>query len=546
MLLQLEIKNFAIIDHTRIDFEKGFNVLTGETGAGKSILIDALAAILGERTSKEYIRKEKEKAELKAVFTKTKSVEKKLQALGVSIQDDIIILERHITKSGRSLAKINGSIQTSQVMKEVAEQLIEICGQKEHQQLIKENHYVALLDELSGEEHGAVVEKYTELYKRLKVIEKELDEVVVNQREQEQLLDLYKFQKKEIEEAKLTSGECEQLESEKKVLASYEKIATSLGNALQQFEVLDDLHTVQKSLEEAAKFEDKMEEISERFEKAWYELKDIKEETERYFHNMEYDEQKLYDIMNRLEVYKNMKRKYGDTIEEIETYQQEITQKIDNIENKEEKVEQLEKEKKKLMKEMTQLSTQMHETRMETAENESKKINKEIHELCMPYAKLVFNAEETNEFTLVGKTKISALFSANKGEDLKQLSKVASGGELSRILLGIKIASNVESEKVLFFDEVDEGVGGEVGRIIGEKLYNLGMKTQVVTISHLPQVAAKGDTHYVIEKSSDENRTVSRVKKLTTTTRVDEIARMIYGDHADSITRKQAEEMLKK
>jgi len=546
MLLQLEIKNFAIIEKSIINFEKGFNVLTGETGAGKSILLDALSAILGERTSKDYIRKDEEKSELKAVFAKTDNINKKLKQIGINIQDDVVILERQLTKSGRSITKINGSIHTTQMMKDVSEILIEICGQREHQQLLKENHYVSMIDELAGEEHLSVLKEYQKEYKRYKEIEDMLDSMLNRQREQEQLHDLYKFQKQEIEEMDMKPGEDEKLESEKKTLSSFEKVSKSIGQAVEYLQVLDKVYMAQKELQDAAKFDGNLQTINDRLEKAYFELDDIKSESEKYFHTMEYDEERLNEVMNRLEVYKMMKRKYGDTIEEIQNYYEEISKKIDEVENKEEHIEKLNKEKKVVEKNMMALSTKLHNKRLEVAEVEGKKINDEIHELCMPHAKLQFEIAVQEEFNGYGNSKVNLLFSANKGEDLKALSKVASGGELSRVLLAMKIATNVEKEKVLFFDEVDEGVGGEVGRIIGEKLYKLGNKTQTITISHLPQVAAKADHHYLIEKTANEIRTVSNVRKLSHLERKDEIARMIYGEHADEITKKQAEEMLKK
>lgn len=546
MLLQLEIKNFAIIEHSIINFEKGFNVLTGETGAGKSILLDALSAILGERTSKEYIRRGEEKAELKAVFAKTPSIENKLREFEMEITDDIIILERQITKNGRSISKINGSIQTTQYMKDVSNCLIEICGQRDHQHLLKETYYLHLIDSLLGEEHEKEVKEYQEVYKKYKEVEEALNSLINKEREKEQLLDLYRFQKQEIEDANIKIGEEEEVENEKKVLASFEKISHSVGRTIQQLDIMEALYQAQRDLSEAARFEEKLGPFSERLEKVSIELEDIKTEIESYYESMEYDEYRLNELMNRLDVYKTIKRKYGDTIEDVLTYYEEISVKLDEIENKEEHMKRLEKEKGELLVSLTEKANALHIKRTNVAKTQGEKINQELKELCMPHSSLRFEVTKTSDFTLHGCSKVQLLFSANKGEDMKPLAKIASGGEMSRVLLAIKIATNVEKEMALVFDEVDEGVGGEVGRIIGEKIAKLGHSVQTIVISHLPQVAAKADSHYLIQKEALEERTVSNVKQLTDEERKQEIARMIYGDEKNEITLKQAEEMLKK
>lgn len=546
MLMQLEIKNFAIIDHTIINFENGFNVLTGETGAGKSILLDSLSAVLGGRISKDVVRKEKDKSYIKAVFKKTPKLKEQLIKMNLNTEDDVVVIEKQINVNGRSLSKINNSIQTIQIVKELSSFLIEICGQRDHQDLLKENYYLFLLDKLSGEEHVENVKQYQEKFLKYKKIEEKINSLKEGKREQEQLLDLYKFQKKEIEEANLNEEEESLNEEELKTLQSFEKVSNLISEANNALSNIDYLYNGVKALESAGEYNQKFKELFERMEKAYYEIEDISSEVGNLKDDMFYDEERLNELIARKEVYKHMKRKYGDTIFEINELLKEITQKVDEVENKDEVLERLSGEKKEILKEMSLLANDISKKRKDTSKIQTQKINKEIHELCMPEANIEFFFSENENYNHYGFDKVILLFSANKGEDPKLISKVASGGELSRILLAIKIATKVDQEKVYFFDEVDEGVGGEAGRVIGEKLLSLGSSAQIMAISHLPQVAAKGNIHFHIKKANDGERTFSKVHKLNEKERQQEIARMIYGENADDVTFKQAKKMLEK
>lgn len=543
----MEIKNFAIIDYSLINFEEGFNVITGETGAGKSILLDALLVVLGGRTNKNYVRKGKEKSEIKVVFLKTDSIALILKKHHIECEDDYIIFERQVMKNGRSIAKINGRIETSQTIRDIAEELIEITGQKEHQELKKEDRYLAMIDLLLPATSEKIKEEYKEAYEKWKEVSKSLKELTNQEREKEQLLDLYRFQKREIEEMNLEIGEDEALEEEKKVLGSFEKISTSIQKSIDFLYKSDDLLIeVKELLEDVSSFDKKIEKQAKRMEEVYYEIEDIKSELVSYMDDLDYDEERLNEIIERLNAIKSLKRKYGDTIEEIQNYYNQVSENLSIYENKEERIEELKEEKRKLERLLFEKGEKLHSIRLEVAKEQTKKINKELKELCMPHATFQFEVTKTDYFTPTGITKIQALFTANKGEDLKPLSKVASGGELSRILLAIK-SSAVIGQKIstVVFDEIDEGIGGEVGRVIGEKIKKLGETIQVISISHLPQVAAKANNHYLIQKETKKDRTVSKMKKLNEEERKEEIARMIYGDEKNEITLKQAEEMLK-
>ena len=545
--MQLEIKNFAIIEHSIITFDETFNVLTGETGAGKSILLDALGAILGDRTSKDYIRKGEEKAELKAVFLCTEKINQKLRKKNIHVEDDVVIVRREIQKSGRSISKINGSIQTVQTIRDIFSDIIEIIGQRDHQQLLSESKYLELLDEKCDNEHQETLTTYQNLFREYQDVLSSLDSLENTQREQVQLLDLYRFQVQEIESAQLKEGEDAELEKEKAVLSNFSKIEKHVIEANQGFNALSVISDVERSIQDAARFDPKLSKLAERVTSVRHELDDIASEMNMYQDGFEYDEAKLDGIIYRLETINQLKRKYGVTIEDILVHYDEVSQKLDEVVNKDAHVERLKNEKNRLESKLSALASTLHTNREQTGVRLEKAILTELQELCMPDARLEFLLTQTDSFMSTGWTNVSLLFNANKGEDLKPLAKIASGGELSRVLLALKVSTSSSNEiESIVFDEVDEGVGGEVGLIIGKKLAHLGKYVQLIVISHLPQVAAKADTQFLIHKESNEERTYSTVKKLSEQERKLEIARMIYGDDKSETTLKQAEEMLKK
>ncbi|MDA1674725.1 DNA repair protein RecN [Bacillus cereus group sp. TH152-1LC] len=547
MLIQIEIKDFAIIEHSIINFEDGFNVITGETGAGKSILFDALSSIIGERTSKSFVRKGRDKAELKAVFLKTEKMDKLLKERNIESPDDIVIIQRIISANGRSIAKINESIQSTQVIKDMCQDLIEICGQKAHLELLQEDKYLHWVDNHADKHHRDLLHTYQEKYSHYKELRKSIDDLMSKGREQEQLLDLYRFQQKEIEKMNLRIGEDDELEEELRFLNSFEQISSNAKSSIHSLSVIDEIYDAKESLLIASKYDEKLGALSERIESAYYELQDIKGEIESYVGSIEYDEERLNQVIYRLESIKQMKRKYADTIEGILAHLDDVSEKLDTFDNKEEYIIRMQKEEKIMRESLLVLAKELHENRKTIAKKLEINTLKELKELCMPDAVFMFNVETTEDLNEFGYSKVHILFNANKGEDAQALSKIASGGELSRVLLSMKIASNLSEEgKTIVFDEVDEGIGGEVGRHIGQKLYELGTHSQVIAISHLPQVASKGNQHFLIRKSVKDERTVSTVTKLSDEQRVLEIARMIFGDEKNEITIRQAEEMLKK
>lgn len=540
MLLQIEIKNFAIIEHSILDISTRFGAITGETGSGKSILFKALSFVLGERSSKEYIRKGESSTFVRAVFSCSEKLQKELE-----LEEDLIILSREMQENGKSIAKLNERIITAQTLRNLRDKLIEISSQKDQSETLQSQRYLSYFDMNAPESIKESQERYRENFTRYQEVVSQLHELHSDHREQMQLLDLYRYQAEEIQNANLTLGEDETLAEEKQFLASAEKISNQLQKAIYNFQGLEALQEASSSLRQVSSIHQNLETLSERFDSAFIELEDVCREISSFQGTIEYDEEKLNQIISRLELISGLKRKYGNTIEEILEHEEQARTKLHQVENKDEWIENLEKEKKQLEEVLEKEAKVLHNFRLKEAKQLEIRIQQELHSLCMPNAYFHLSFSYLDHFTANGKSDLNILFSANKGEDPKPLHKTASGGELSRVLLALKIASSKEEEnKVLIFDEVDEGVGGEVGRVIGEKLRSLSETHQVVVISHLPQVAAKADEHFAIRKEVIEDRTISKVIKIKENEREKEIARMIYGDHVSETTLQQAREML--
>ena len=545
MLLQLEITNFAIIEKSILRFDDGFNVLSGETGAGKSIILGAISAILGERINKSMIRKGEEQAVCRAVFFKTDRLKHKLMEKKMLIEDDTIIVERIISRNGRSLVKVNDTVQTTQMVRELCSELVELCGQKDHLNLLKEGQALHMIDQMGDGEHKKRLAAYKEQLKEYHSLQKEIEELNTNEREKQQLLDLYRFQQDEIESLNLVEGEDEELEKERKQLRHMETIVGNTQEAVTKLEAVQEVYQGFLALSEAAKYDEKLIPLAKRIESAYYELDDVKSELQSQVDVDDYGEERLDQVESRLHSINGLKRKYADTIPGILEHLELVSKKRNEFENTEETLLALKEKEAKTEKKLRELSSKLHQSRVELAQEQGEKISQAIKSLSMPDAMLEFQCEKTERFNKNGRTNIQIYFTSNKGEDLKPLAKVASGGELSRVLLAMHMVQHTEDGvSTLLFDEVDEGIGGEVGSVIGKRLKELSKSVQVIAISHLPQVAAKAEHHHIIEKETEGDRTVSKVRKLTEGERVDEIARMIYGDERTEITLKQAKDML--
>ncbi len=553
MLSELSIKNFAIIETLSISFEKGLTVLSGETGAGKSIIIDAIHLLVGGRGSSDFVRHGEDRAEIEGLFLLEKSshpVIPKAQELGIEIEDDMLVLRREITKSGKSVCRINGKLVTIAILREIGGSLVDIHGQHEHQELMNESEHLSLLDQFGTHEVTTVLSEYGRVYEEYEQALRRLKNLNENEQQTAQKVDLYQFQLNEIQQAQLQLDEDEVLLEEKKRLSNFERIYEAVQSSYSalkdEHKGLDWISFVMGHMEGAAELSPEYKELAESVSNSYYVLEEVAAALRDELDQLEFDPGRLNEIENRLNEINGLKRKYGQSIAGILEYGAKIEEELETLLNKESHIDKLKKEissfKKDLMIEGKELTT----LRKRLAKTLTESIHRELKELYMQ--KTVFEVKINSGESQISKTgmdQVEFYISTNPGEPLKPLSKIASGGELSRIMLALKsIFSKHQEITSIIFDEVDTGVSGRVAQAIAEKIYKVSIDSQVLCISHLPQVAAMADTHLYIEKETQDGRTRTRVKKLNEDGKVKEISRMISGVEITDITKEHAKELL--
>jgi DNA repair protein RecN (Recombination protein N) len=551
LLCELSIKNFAIIEALSVSFEKGLTVLSGETGAGKSIIIDAIHLLVGGRGSSEFVRHGEEKAEIEGLFQideKHPCMSKALE-FGIEIEDGMVVLRRDIARSGKSVCRVNGKLVTISTLREIGSTLVDIHGQHEHQELMDETLHLSLLDQFGFNEISSSIAEYQIIFRRYEQTIKKLKHLNENEQQTAHRLDLIQFQLDEIQNANLKLNEDEELFEEKQKLNNFEKIFDAVKSsytALQEEQKgLDWIGMVMNNLEIAASLDSTYQTIYDAVSNSFYQLEDATQLLRSRLDNLEYDPHRLNVIEERLTEINQLKRKYGNSIVEILEYSSRIEEEIETLQNKETHIDQLEKELTSLRKDLSLEAKQLTDIRMKWAEKLTKLIHKELKELYM--AKTVFHIrfDSDGQYTKNGSDKVEFYLTTNPGEPLKPLSKIASGGELSRIMLALKsIFSKHQGVTSIIFDEVDTGVSGRVAQAIAEKIYKVATNSQVLCISHLPQVAAMADTHLFISKVTKGGRTKASVELLTEDKKIKEIARMISGVEITDLTKKHAEELL--
>jgi DNA repair protein RecN (Recombination protein N) len=553
LLSELTIRNFAIIESLSVSFQKGLTVLTGETGAGKSIIIDAVHLLVGGRGSAEFVRHGEEKAEIEGLFFIDGSqhpVLEKAKEFGIEVEDGMIVLRRDISRSGKSVCRVNGKLVTIALLREVGSALIDIHGQHEHQELMDETKHISLLDQFGSEEIFPAVLEYQNVYRDYEQKLKKLRSLSENEQQMAHRLDLIQFQYEEIQNAQLKINEDEELAEEKRKLNNFEKVFESVQSSYTAINGdqrgLDWIGLAMENLETAAELDPAYKELHESVANSFYLLEDAARSLRNELDVLEYDPQRLNEIEDRLNEINQLKRKYGKTIEEILEYSAKIEEEIETLQNKEVHIGQMEKELASLKKDLQLEAANLNKARKKWAKKLTGLIHRELKELYME--KTVFEVKiETDEdhFLKNGADQVEFYISTNPGEPLKPLSKVASGGELSRIMLALKsIFSKHQGVTSIIFDEVDTGVSGRVAQAIAEKIYKVAMNSQVLCISHLPQVAAMADTHLYIAKKIKGGRTKTSVTPLTESDKVHEIGRMISGVEITDLTRQHAEELL--
>ncbi|MFB6465875.1 DNA repair protein RecN [Cytobacillus sp. Hz8] len=553
MLSELSIKNFAIIESLTISFEKGLTVLTGETGAGKSIIIDAIHLLSGGRGSTEFIRHGADKAEIEGLFQidePTHSCYDKAKELGIDIEDGMVILRRDISRSGKNVCRINGKLVTISTLREIGSTLVDIHGQHEHQELMDDTKHLALLDQFGFEKIGPALMQYQQIHREYESIQKKLQSLNENEQQIAHRLDLIQFQFDEIERADLKLGEDEELSEEKNKLMNFEKLYDAIKtcySALQGDQRgLDWIGLVMGQIEIAAELDSSYKDMAESVSNSFYMLEDLSQNLRNELDKLEFDPRRLNEIEERLSEINQLKRKYGKTIPEILEYAAKIEEEMETLQNKEGHIDLLEKQLLSVKKDLQIEAKELNILRKKYAIKLTSLIHKELKDLYME--KTVFEVKfESNfeQFTKTGSDKIIFYLSTNPGEPLKPLSKTASGGELSRIMLALKrIFSKHQGITSIIFDEVDTGVSGRVAQAIAEKIYKVSIDSQVLCISHLPQVAAMADTHLFISKKIINGRTKTSVQPLTDTEKIKEIGRMISGVEITDLTKEHAKELL--
>ncbi|BGE82357.1 DNA repair protein RecN [Staphylococcus petrasii] len=552
MLQTLSIKQFAIIDELEIQFSDGLTVLSGETGSGKSIIIDAIGQLIGMRASSDYVRHGEKKAIIEGIFDidNSKDAISVLKSLDIDIDEDFLLVKREIFSSGKSICKINNQTVTLQDLRKVMQELLDIHGQHETQVLLKQKYHLQLLDDYAEDKYLDTKEKYHHLFNEYKNKTRELEELESADQALLQRLDLMKFQFEELKEASLKEGETEQLEVDIRRIQNSEKLSLALNNA---HVALTDEHAITDRLYEFSNhlqaindiLPDKYNKLKEEVDQFYYTLEDAKHELYDEMSNTEFDEQVLNELESRMNLLNNLKRKYGKDISELITYQDKLESEISKIENYEESTSQLKEEISQLYKEVISVGKALSKERRKVARELRDHIVKEIQNLQMKDANLEISFQPLDKPTIEGIEFVEFLISPNKGEPLKSLNKIASGGELSRIMLALKsIFVQSRGQTAILFDEVDSGVSGQAAQKMAEKMRDIAQYIQVICISHLPQVASMSDHHLLISKASNEDRTTTQVKELEDGDKIDEIARMISGASVTDLTRENAKEMI--
>ena len=551
LIQEIYIKNFAIIEEVQCTFEKGMTVLTGETGAGKSIIIDAVGLLIGERASLEMIRYGEEKSLIQGVFRiEDPSVVEKLQEFGVEVIEDELMIQRELLQNGKSNCRINGQLATVALLKQIGPYLIDIHGQNEHFLLLNEEKHLGLLDEFAHHQMGELKDSYDEAYAKVVDAKQELRALQTAEKEDAQRVDMLKFQLQEIEESDIYVGEEEQLSEEKEYFRHFQKIQTALQTALaalegEEYSSVDAIGEATREVESLESISTSFKTLSTQMSEAYYQLQDAASAIRHEIENAEFDEERLAFIEERLDVYYQLKRKYGDDAEEILAFQDKARDALNKIENKEALIAETEKLLKQATLEAFAIAEKISSIRREVAKRLEADIVSELHGLYMENAQFAIQFETSEALLETGIDLVEFYISTNKGEPLKPLSKIVSGGELSRITLAMKsIFTKEQLVGTIIFDEVDTGVSGRVAQAIASKMHYISEYAQVLSITHLPQVASMADTHIHIEKVEEGERTHTILKVMNETERTEEIARMLSGTTITALTLENAKELL--
>lgn len=553
MLFALHIRNIALIDDIEIEFQNGLNVLTGETGAGKSILIGSINLLLGDRANRELIRQDADRAEVSGIFYIENDMQRKMLAeLGFAPEEDgSVTLSRQLLRDGKNLCKIAGRTATLSELKEVGSLLVNIHGQHDSQALLSSASHIHFLDSFLKDAGKTALTEYQAAYKDWKELIEKSDAFDMDEAEKLRKIDMLTYERDEIRAANLTPGEEDELKAKRDIINHKKRLEESIATALSALCDAEDgpdarqsLSVASQNLEDAATFDPTLTDLAARADALAEEADDLSRELRNYFERLADDDQPIDEIESRLDVIYRLKRKYGATVEAIIAHGEACDTELSALQNADAQKEQLLKELSKAETRATSLAATLSNLRKKAAPAIEKSISDVLHFLNMPDAEFSISTSQT-DLGLYGAEQVSFFIKTNAGEDFRPLNKIVSGGELSRIMLAIKsVLTDGDAAQTLIFDEIDTGVSGSAAQKIGRKLRDLSGTKQVLCVTHLAQIAAMAATHFLIEKTTTEGKTNTRVTPLSHNERIEELARIISGDAVTETTRKQAQELI--
>lgn len=551
MLLELNIENFAIIENMKIEFESGLNVLTGETGSGKSIIIDSLGLVLGQRANKDIIKKGKDRAFIEAVFSSYDEETKDLLLEYGIDSGDLVVVSKEIREKGPNITRVNNRTVTSQILSKISSHLIDIFAQHESISLMDNKNQLKLIDDFSGKGQRQLLDDLKELVEEINSLKNEYNEKSNMEQNKDREIDLLEYQIKEIEDAGLSDYDDEELYDDFNALNNMTDTliklseAKSLINEGYETSSLEDiLDRVIANVVDVTSYNKDLKEVEENLEDIRFRISDIAKDLDRYINTSEIDEERLQFLKERIDLVNNLKLKYGNNVKTINIFFDEISERLRFLQNFEDNLNKLLKKIKEKEKEALILAEKISQNRKKTARILEKKVEEEINKLNIKDAKFKIDIKE-KDLSFDGIDKIEFLIAPNLGQDLMPMAKVASGGEMSRIMLGFKsIIAEKDNIPTLVFDEIDTGISGKTAQIVGNKIKEVSKDRQVIVISHLPQIVALADTHFAIKKDVVNNSTISTIDKLSYDERVNEVARLIGGMNISEIAIETAKEMI--
>lgn len=549
MLQSLHVKNLALIDETEVELSEGLNILSGETGAGKSIIIGSINLALGEKVPKEMMRENAEYALVELIFTvKDERVKEQLARWEVFPENDEVIISRKIV-NGRGVCKVNAESVPASKMKEIASVLIDIHGQHEHQSLLSKRKHLEILDDYAKEQLGSKKEALSETYRQYRKLEEELKTAAVDSEDRMREISFLEYEIKEIEEAGLREGEDEELEADYKRFSNGKRIMEAMAAAHESTSGSMDsaselIGRALRELSGVSSYDDKIKGYEEQLIEIDNLLNDFNREIADYIEGTEFDDETFYEIEKRLDLLNHLKSKYGSSIAEVIKAGQEKEIRLEKLQNYDTYLADLKSKVKTAEKELEKLCKEVSDIRQSNALKLTEAVTEALKDLNFLDVRFRMDFAKTNGYTANGYDDAEFLISTNPGEPLKPLGKVASGGELSRIMLAIKtILANQDAIETLIFDEIDSGISGRTAQMVSEKMSFLGKNHQIICITHLPQIAAMADSHYLIQKSVEKQSTVSHIRRLNQEESIEELARMLGGVEITDTVRKSAKEM---